>query len=576
MVEPPWVRVPVGPHAPMWRTVAAERRVLAVVHNVTALTRLLDVLAVFEADPRVQVVFTWTRSSPFIDGVPEAIAAVGGIYVPWEQAVQLPFELAVSASQGGDLHELLAPLVIVGHGMGYNKYSPRKAKSEKRKAKSDSRWSGAAATRRPAAGPGTAGERPGGDETWPRAGAGERPASAEAWPRASFGLGADQLLRDGEPIAEAFVLSHDEQLSRLARSCPPAVENAVVAGDPCFDRLLASRPVRDGYRAALGVEDGHQLVVISSTWGENSLFGARPEQFARITAELSVDRYRVLAVLHPNIWHGHGAWQVRTWLADAMRSGLMLVPPMDGWRAALVAADCVIGDHGSTTFYGAALGIPVLLGHFPLDAVDPSSPVGQLGSVAPALADDIPVPAQVAAAITQPQDFGAVTELTTSHPGKALLRLRAVCYDILDLPEPAREPAVLTVPTPEPIEPHPTDKALVVQAIVEGNTVHVTRHPAAVTLGTKWEPADSHLLAYESSMDTRWLNLADVVIGTGDHPHARVIARTDGATCVAQVRDAGTIELTGPDPTVLASAALAWHEAGRPLHDLSEANIILS
>ena len=359
MVEPPWVRVPVGPHAPTWRTVAAPHHVLAVVHNVTALTRLLDVLAVFEADPRVQVVYTWTRSSPFIDGVPEAIAAVGGVFVPWEQAVQLPFDLAVSASQGGDLHELLAPLVIVGHGMGYNKYSPRKAKSEKRKAKSDSRWVGGSS------GPG-----------------GERAVGHETWPRASFGLGADQLLRDGEPIAEAFVLTHDEQLARLARSCPPAVENAVVAGDPCFDRLLASRPWRAAYRAALGVRDDQRLVVISSTWGENSLFGARPELFSRVVAGLPVDSHRVVGVLHPNIWHGHGAWQVRSWLADAMRSGLMLVPPMDGWRAALVAADCVIGDHGSTTFYGAALGIPVLLGQFPGDAVDPSSPVGQLGAVA--------------------------------------------------------------------------------------------------------------------------------------------------------------------------------------------------
>ena len=543
MVEPPWVRVPVGPHAPIWRTVAAERRVLAVVHNVTALTRLLDVLAVFEADPRVQVVFTWTRSSPFTDGVPEAIAAVGGILVPWEQAVQLPFDLAISASQGGDLHELLAPLVIVGHGMGYNKYSPRKAKSEKRKAKSDSR----------------------------------RARSAlESWPRASFGLGADQLLRDGEPIAEAFILSHDEQLARLSRSCPLAVANAVVAGDPCFDRLLASRPWRAAYREALGVRDGRRLVVVSSTWGENSLFGARPELFARVVAELSVDRHRVLAVLHPNIWHGHGAWQVRNWLADAMRSGLMVVPPMDGWRAALVAADCVIGDHGSTTFYGAALGIPVLLGHFPVDAVDPSSAVGQLGTVAPALADDIPVAAQVDAVIGQPLDFGAVTELTTSHPGKALLRLRAVCYDILDLPEPAREPAVLAVPMPEPIEPHSDDKALVVQAIVEGDAVHVTRRPAAVTLGTKWEPADTHLLAFESSMDTRWLNLADVVIGSGHHPGARVVAQVTTTECTAHVRDAGTVHLTGPDPTVLASAALAWHETGRPLKDLPTARVIVS
>ena len=535
MVEPPWVRVPVGPHAPTWRTVAAQRLVLAVVHNVTALTRLLDVLTVFDADPRVQVVFTWTKSSPFIDGVPEAIAAIGGVLVPWEQAVQLPFDLAVSASQGGDLHELLAPLVIVGHGMGYNKYSPRKAKSEKRKAKSDSRR-----------------------------------------PRSSFGLGADQLLRDGESIAEAFVLTHDEQLARLARSCPPEVENAVVAGDPCFDRLLASRPWRDAYRAALGVRDDQRLVVVSSTWGEDSLFGARPELISRVVASLPVDSHRVVGVLHPNIWHGHGRWQVRAWLADAMRSGLMLVPPMDGWRAALVAADCVIGDHGSTTFYGAALGVPVLLGQFPEDAVDPSSPIGQLGTVAPTLADDIAVAAQVDAAIRRPTDFGTVTELTTSHPGKALLRLRAICYGILDLDEPAREPAVLAVPPPEPVKPYPADGALVVQAVIEGDAVHVTRLPAAVTLGTKWEPADSHLVAFESSMDTRWLNLADVVIGSGRHPGARVVAEVARTECRAHVRDAGTVLLTGPDPTVLASVAYAWHLAGLPLAELADVRVTVS
>jgi hypothetical protein len=531
MVRPPWVRVPVGPHAPTWRTVRPERTVLAVVHNVTALTRLLDVLAVFEADPRVQIVYTWTESSPFIDGVPEAVASIGGILLPWEQAAQLEFDLAISASQGGDLHELLAPLMIVGHGMGYNKYSPRKAKSEKRKAKSDSRSR-----------------------------------------RASFGLGPDQLLRDSEPIAEAFVLSHDEQLGRLAVSCPEALATAVVAGDPCYDRMVASLPWRRIYRESLGLTDDQRLVVVSSTWGEDSLYGSRPDLVARVLAELPVDSYRVVGVLHPNIWHGHGAWQVRTWLADAFRSGLLLVPPMDGWRAALVAADCVIGDHGSTTFYGAALGAPVLLGAFPEHAVDPSSPVGQLRELAPVLADDISVADQVAEAIRTPRDFRTVTELTTSFPGKAALRLRAIAYELLELDEPPREPVVPAVPPPSPIEPYPHDGPLVVRTLVTGDTVTVTRLPAAVTLGTKWEPADSHLVAHESSMDTGWVQLADVVIGAGPtrYPGARVHAIADGKECVARVRDAGTVRLTGPDPTVLASVAYGWWLAGRPLSELTD------
>jgi hypothetical protein len=45
---------------------------------------------------------------------------------------------------------------------------------------------------------------------------------------------------------------------------------------------------------------------------------------------------------------------------------------------------------------------------------------------------------------------------------------------------------------------------------------------------------------------------------------------------MAHIRDAGTIELTGPDPAVLASAALAWHEAGRPLPDRPAAQVIVS
>ena len=32
-----------------------------------------------------------------------------------------------------------------------------------------------------------------------------------------------------------------------------------------------------------------------------------------------------------------------------MRAGLGVIPPQEGWRAALVGADVLIGDHGSVT-----------------------------------------------------------------------------------------------------------------------------------------------------------------------------------------------------------------------------------
>jgi hypothetical protein len=61
-----------------------------------------------------------------------------------------------------------------------------------------------------------------------------------------------------------------------------------------------------------------------------------------------------------------------------------------------------------------------------------------------------------------------------------------------------------------------------------------------------------------------------VVIGAGRHPGARVVAEVAGNECRAHIRDAGTVLLTGPDPTVQASVAYAWHLAGRPLSELAD------
>ncbi|MEV7490801.1 hypothetical protein AB0O08_08530 [Streptomyces anulatus] len=163
----------------------------------------------------------------------------------------------------------------------------------------------------------------------------------------------------------------------------------MLAGDPCFDRMLAARPYRDRFRRALGVGRGQRLVLLNSTWSPQSLLGdgegegaggtggddALPALLPRLASELPADEYRVAAVLHPNIWHGHGPGQIRAWLDRARRAGLALIDPLEDWRQALLAADVVIGDHGSVTYYAAALGTPVLLGAAPLDSLDPDAPV---------------------------------------------------------------------------------------------------------------------------------------------------------------------------------------------------------
>src|SRR6266567_6369523 len=217
-----------------------------------------------------------------------------------------------------------------------------------------------------------------------------------------FGLSPEWLLHEGRLVPTSIVLSHHEQLQQLRAACPVAAPAAVVAGDPCYDRLLASEPLRDAYRAAWGVTDQQRLIFVSSTWGPRSLFGIRPDLVASLRAELPWDEYTIALALHPNIWFGHSPWQVRQWLADCERTGVLVLPPEEGWRAGLVAADLVIGDGGSVTYYGAALGRPALLALRGSDTVDPASAVGRFVAAAEILTEGQPLVEQVRRALSHP------------------------------------------------------------------------------------------------------------------------------------------------------------------------------
>ncbi|MGO1056581.1 glycosyltransferase family 4 protein [Crossiella sp. CA198] len=119
----PPVKVPIGLQARHWNTVEPQRLVLVVAHHVTSLLRLLDVVTVFDSDPRVQVVFSWNGSDPFRHGLEQFLGQLGVVTIPWHQAIDTRFDLAIAANFGG-LTELTAPIVILPHGAGYAKYSP--------------------------------------------------------------------------------------------------------------------------------------------------------------------------------------------------------------------------------------------------------------------------------------------------------------------------------------------------------------------------------------------------------------------------------------------------------------------
>ncbi|POM22966.1 hypothetical protein BTM25_51720 [Actinomadura rubteroloni] len=401
-----------------------------------------------------------------------------------------------------------------------------------------------------------------------------------------FGLSAEWLLADGRLVPSSIVLSHPEQRDRLARACPEAVDAAVVAGDPCFDRILASLAHRRRYRAALGVPDGRRLVLVSSTWGPRSLLGRAPGLVARLLAELPADEYTVAAALHPNIWHGHGPWQVRAWLADALRAGLLLLPPRDGWRAALVAADAVVGDHGSVTFYGAALDRPVLLGAFPHDDLDPDSPVAAFGRAAPALDTGRPLRPQLDRVLAghAPGRYAEVTASTTAVPGRSAALLRAEMYRLMGLDEPASPPVVRRLD--EPGRPESADvTALLTEVEWRGATAVLRRLPAAVALDRP-DAAKGHLAADLRETDERMLKLADVLHGgPGDDPadvlaafpgcHVAASGPVDGV-CAVRVRDAPPLTCRTDAPGLAASAVYGWLAAGRPLTALPRTAVLVT
>ncbi|MFE5326348.1 hypothetical protein ACFRCG_08150 [Embleya sp. NPDC056575] len=386
--------VPVRPDAARWTTRSAERGVLVVVHNVTSGQRLIDAVGLLEGDLRVQVFFTMAPTI-FTSGVAEFLDRLGATTVPWHRAVDMRFDLALAAGHEG-LAELDAPVIVMAHGAGHNKLVPA-----------------------------------------PRGG---RMVAA----RGTYGLAPQDLIRDGRLVPATILLAHAEELARLGTTCPEAVRAAVVAGDPNYDCLLASRAHRARYRDALRIAPGQRHIVVTSTWGGNSLLGRTPELLHRMTTELPRDGYRVTALMHPNVWSGHGAWQVRSWLAEALRDGLVLIPPEDDWRGVLVSADCVVGDHGSLSLYATATDAPVALATYPRADIDPASPLGDLARFAPRIRHRRSMLAQLSRipADHRRADYARVAARITSQPGAFAGNMRHLIYRHLKLKAPAARPRV--------------------------------------------------------------------------------------------------------------------------------------
>ncbi|MDX3640047.1 hypothetical protein [Streptomyces sp. MB09-02B] len=390
--------VPLRLDVERWATFRIRKRVLAVVHTVTSARRLLDAVRLLEGDPRVQVLFT-VAGDVFNHGVDEFLENTRALVVPWGQAVHTRFDLALTASYGS-LHELNVPVIVLPHGASYNK---RVSVPDDRRG------------------------RPG-----------RLPAVREV-----YGLGRQWLVRDGVVVPAAIVLAHEDDRTRLGRECPEALPVAEVVGDPCYDRVAASLPARDQYRRALGAAPWQELVLVCSTWGPESLLGRHWDLLEQLADQLPREDFRIVVMLHSNVWNAHSEWHIRSAFAGLSRCGIGLVSQHAEWCGAVVAADYIVSDHGSVSLYGTMTGARLLAAGSPDTDLDPSSPMAELRSLVPWVDTSRPLLRQLrqSSVAHRPDRYARVAARISSEPGRFARRMRTLLYRKLRLRAPVARPA---------------------------------------------------------------------------------------------------------------------------------------
>ncbi|TYR46905.1 hypothetical protein [Streptomyces parvus] len=516
-----------------WDPPKAE--VLGVARTLTSATRVVDVMHLLRREDGIEKYYTVNPGSAFADGLDSYLSGLGIHVLSWEEATRRPFDLAVSCSVHPTMRRIDAPLMVLPHGAGYNRLVTEST----------------------------------GDALAPA------------------GLSRRELMWRGKVVPKAIGVSHQGQIDRLAEICPEAAPYALAVGDWCFQRITASMSHRDRYRSRLGAVDGRRLVVVHSTWSEHSLLGRHPELPLRLVTSLPADEFAVAAVFHPNVWARHTPAGVLERLGAAVDAGLMIIPPQEGWRAAVVASDWVVGDHGSTSFYSAAADRVTLLAATGLDELDPLSPAAAFARGAPRLDPDGDVLAQLldTARRHDPAELRPVVDGQLASVDTSGEVTRARMYEFLarrGVRVPPGPPRPLPVPAPEPVR-----RAQVTAYDVTGThdawgTVEIRRRP--LVAGHHTEALGFYAVTTEEN-HPHWPDAAEVLARTvaeaevaaldwiADaalrHENLNVlVARLNETRCLVQLRGGRQLEARTErawgarrpalDPVLLGSAVNLW------------------
>lgn len=304
------------------------------------------------------------------------------------------FDLVLTASPKGELTMLRGQHVLLPHGAGFNKSIPGEGSAD-----------------------------------------------------SASGLDPQYLMPSDDAPTALYALAHPDQVARLADASPEAAARAKVIGDPTLERILASRSLRDRYRAALGT-GARTLIALASTWGPECLLRQRPELPAELAAHLPCDEYQLALIVHPNEWSLLGGYELTERLAPALDAGMVLAGPYQEWASVLIAADALITDHGSTAlYYSAASDRPVVNVHRGVELIH-GSPMDVLLRQVPRLG-----PAEAvrdALEAYRPGPGRAAAQAGFAAQGESLSRLRTEVYALLGLTPSAHRTPPRLLPSPRP------------------------------------------------------------------------------------------------------------------------------
>lgn len=244
----------------------------------------------------------------------------------------------------------------------------------------------------------------------------------------------------------------------------------------------------------------------------------------------------------------------------------------------------VIGDHGSVTLYGAALGRPVLLDDFPWDEVDPRTAMARMARGAEVIGDGA-LAERIDAVITKhdPEVGRRIADEAFAFQGRSLEILRAEMYRLMRLDQPSTRVRVTAVPPPVP-EPRTWEDAeqpaLLAAVVIEesaGRAEFIVERVPAEMVDLRAVPlrGSRHLVIDGTETDHRLREIADVVVqregGSPEPGGASMVAEAGDRECRVRLPDGGVVRLRAAlsiDSGLLASAVHAWSTQGRTIEAL--------